>query len=373
MRRVALFSTNFLEYSQTFVHEEITRHERYSVDVFCRKRHLPEYFPFPRVHVGGPLYGATRESARFHLAFREQRFDLVHGHFGTGACYAVPYASRYRLPLVVTFHGYDVPLLSSHERYLPRNWPYAMFAPGMLERMTLGLCASHELLELLLDVGVPRQKLRLYHLGVDLKAFSHGPRRAVPRVVMVGRFIEKKGFEYGVRAFAEARRLGATGELVLIGSGEREARLRTLVAELELGDAVTFAGVLSSHNVAKVLSESDVLMAPSVVAIDGNRESGVIALKEGSACGLAVLGTYHGGIPEIIEDGVTGYLVAERDVKNLGERLHRLLTDRALCVQLGQNGRAKMEREYDVNKQVVGELESYYDEAIELGRRAARV
>jgi colanic acid/amylovoran biosynthesis glycosyltransferase len=367
MRRVALFSTNFLEYSQTFVHEEIIHHRRYEVEVFCRQRHLPERFPFEPVHVGTPgWYAATRHCPKFHQVFRARPFDLVHAHFGTGACYAVPYAQRYRLPLVVTFHGYDVPLLASSERLQPKHWPYALMAPGMLKDLTLGLCASHELFELLLEVGVPRERLRLYHLGVDLTAFARGARQPVPRVVMVGRFIEKKGFEYGVRGFAEALARGAVGELTIIGTGEREAKLRGLVAELGIGHAVTFAGVLSSREVAEFLSGSDVLMAPSVVAIDGNRESGVIALKEGSACGLAVLGTYHGGIPEIIEDGVTGYLVPERDVAALGDRLHRLLTDRALCAQLGQNGRAKIEREYNLPTQV-DKLEALYDEALRLG------
>ncbi|HEY6881929.1 MAG TPA: glycosyltransferase [Polyangiales bacterium] len=369
---MALFSTNFLEYSQTFVHEEIIHHQRYEVEVFCRQRHLPERFPFSPVHVGTPLwYAATRHCPQFHRVFRERPFDLVHAHFGTGACYAVPYARRYGLPLVVTFHGYDVPLLASTERLLPVNWPYAAMAPEMLQSVTLGLCASHELFELLLEVGVPRSRLRLYHLGVDLSAFVRGPRRPVPRVVMVGRFIEKKGFEYGVRGFAEALARGAVGELTIIGTGEREEKLRALVAELGIGHAVTFAGVLKSRDVATFLSESDVLMAPSVVAIDGNRESGVIALKEGSACGLAVLGTYHGGIPEIIEDGVTGYLVPERDVSALGDRLYRLLSDRALCARLGENGRAKMEREYNLPQQV-NKLESLYDEAISLGPVHAR-
>lgn len=367
MRRVALFSTNFLEYSQTFVHEEIIHHERYEVEVFCRKRYLPERFPFEPTHIGTPgLYFATRQCPKFHRVFRQRPFDLVHAHFGTGACYAYPYAHRYGLPLVVTFHGYDVPLLASTERLLPQHWPYAAAAPTMLRHITLGLCASQELFELMLEVGVPKERLRLYHLGVDLAAFKRGLRRPRPRVVMVGRFIEKKGFEYGVRGFAEALARGAVGELTIIGTGQREAKLRGLVAELGIGHAVTFAGVLSSREVATFLSESDVLMAPSVVAIDGNRESGVIALKEASACGLAVVGTYHGGIPEIIEDGVTGYLVPERDVAALGERLHRLLSDRALCAQLGQNGRAKIEREYNLPRQV-GVLESFYDEALELG------
>ncbi len=366
MRRVALFSTNFLEYSQTFVHEEITHHRDYQIEVFCRKRHLPDTFPFQPVHVGGAIYWVTRESLRFHRVFRRRPFDLVHAHFGTGACYAVPYARHYRLPLVVTFHGYDVPLLLSSERLLPQNWPYALFGRPMLNALTLGLCASQELLELLLEAGVSRSRLRLHHLGVDLGAFARGPRRELPRVVMVGRFVEKKGFEYGLRAFAAARAQGAQAELVLVGDGEREPKLRALVTELGIAEVVQFAGVLRSRAVAELLSTSDVLMAPSVVAVDGNRESGVLALKEASASGLAVLGTYHGGIPEIIEDGVTGYLVPERDVNSLAARLHRVLVDRPLCEQLGRAGHAKMEREYDLEKQVL-ELERYYDEALALG------
>ena len=63
MPKVAVFSTNFLEYSQTFVYEEITHHQRYQVEVFCRARKLSDRFPFAPVHEGGLLYGVTRESA----------------------------------------------------------------------------------------------------------------------------------------------------------------------------------------------------------------------------------------------------------------------------------------------------------------------
>jgi colanic acid/amylovoran biosynthesis glycosyltransferase len=129
--------------------------------------------------------------------------------------------------------------------------------------------------------------------------------------------------------------------------------------------------VLAPREVAAQLAQADVLMAPSVVASDGDRESGVIALKEASAAGVAVLGTQHGGIPEIIDDAETGYLVAERDIAALSVRLAELLSDRALCERLGRAGRAKMEREYDVGKRVQ-ELERLYDEAIALKPRRAR-
>jgi colanic acid/amylovoran biosynthesis glycosyltransferase len=372
MPRAAVFSTNFLDYSQTFVHQEVTHHTRYQVEVFCRRRMYPERFAFEPVHVGGTWYGLTRHSAAFHAALSSGRFDLVHGHFGTGSCYALPYVARSDLPLLVTFHGYDVPLLRSRARLWPQNWPYALLAPELLRRMTLGLCASQDLLDLLVSYGVPAERLRLYRLGIDLSRFRRGARGTTPRVLMVGRFVEKKGFEYGLRAFAACRARGLLAELVLVGTGEREAELRRLAAELALGDdAVRFAGVLSPAQVASLMADSDLLLAPSVVAADGDRESGVIAVKEASAAQLAVVGTQHGGIPEIIDDGVTGYLVPERDVDALRDRLAALLADAALRERMGAAGRSKMEREYDLRSRVAA-LEEHYDEAVDRKRLEGR-
>ena len=96
----------------------------------------------------------------------------------------------------------------------------------------------------------------------------------------------------------------------------------------------------------------------------GERESGLIVVKEAGACGLPVVGSVHGGIPEIIDEGVTGFLVQERDVGGLSDRLGSLLADEALRERMGAAARAKMEREYDVRERV-SELEDLYDEAIE--------
>ena len=101
------------------------------------------------------------------------------------------------------------------------------------------------------------------------------------------------------------------------------------------------------------------------MAENGDRDSGLIVVKEASACGVVPIGTHHGGIPEIIDDGVTGYVVPERDVDALSERLGRLMADRALRAQMAAAGRAKMEREYDNRKRVAALAESY-DEALRL-------
>lgn len=368
---VALFSTNFLAYSQTFVYEEIRHHERYDVEVFCRARRLPERFPFAPVHVGGALYPLTCRDAAFDARFRARGFALVHAHFGLGAVYARPFARRHGLPLVVTFHGYDVPLLASPRRFLPQHLRYAMLGPRVLRDMTLGLCASTELQALLEAQGVPAEKLRVHRLGVDLAAFQPGARAAAPlQVVMIGRFVEKKGFRYGLEAFARVAQRHPALELTLIGEGDREPELRRLAEQLGVMTRVHFTGPLAPDAVAARLGASHVLLAPSVVDAAGNRESGLIVVKEASAAEVVPIGTRHGGIPEIIDDGATGFLVPEHDVAALADRLDRLVTDAALRERLGRAAREKMLREYDVRARGRA-LEAWYDEARALHARAA--
>jgi len=360
---VALFNTNFLPYSQTFVYEEIRRHERYSVEVFCRTRLLADRFPFEPVHVGGMLYGLTCREAAFNARFRTAGFALVHAHFGLGAVYARPFARRHRLPLVVTFHGYDVPLLSSPTRWLPQHLPYAVMGPRVLEEMTLGLCASAELHDMLVALGVPADRLRVHRLGVDLSHFTPGTRPDGEfRVVMIGRFVEKKGFEYGIRGFATVARDEPRLRLTVIGDGERGEALRRLAAAEGVLDRVEFTGPLPPVEVAARLATSHVLLAPSVVDREGNRESGLIVVKEASACETVPIGTRHGGIPEIIDDGTTGYLVPERDAAALAVRLRDVARDPALWKRLGSAARQKMQREYDLDQRVRS-LETLYDEA----------
>jgi colanic acid/amylovoran biosynthesis glycosyltransferase len=150
--------------------------------------------------------------------------------------------------------------------------------------------------------------------------------------------------------------------LTIVGNGPLAGLLRELVAELGLTSRVEFTGALAPAELRARLGNADILLAPSVVAANGDRESGVIVVKEACACGVVPVGTRHGGIPEIIDDEVTGYLVPERDVDALADRLSRLASDRDLRRRMATAGRAKMEREYD-NRQRVQALAEYYDAA----------
>jgi glycosyltransferase involved in cell wall biosynthesis len=368
-RRVALFCTNFLPTSQVFVYEQLRQYRRSEVDVFSWRRHNEQRFPFPRVHVAEASYVLRGHSRRFSRAFAARRYDLVHAHFGQAGAYARHFAAESRIPLVVTFHGYDVPLLTSRRRFLPLHLPYALGGKALLRDMRLGLCASTELKQMLLDAGVEEDRLRVLRLGVDLTRFPFANEQSEPRVLMVGRLVEKKGFEYGLRAFAYALSLGASAQLTIVGEGERLQRLKRLSSELGIGPRLSFVGSRSNEEVAALLARTRVLLAPSVVARDGNRESGLIVVKEAAAAGVVPIGTWHGGIPDSIEDGVTGYLVQERDWRGMGERLASLLSNEPLRLELAHAGRRKMEREFD-NRVLVAALEDVYDEVCERARPA---
>jgi colanic acid/amylovoran biosynthesis glycosyltransferase len=346
------------------VYEQLRQYRRSEVDVFAWRRFNSERFAFPRVHLAEPGYVLRGQSRRFARIFAERRFELVHAHFGPAGAYARRYAARHRLPLVVTFHGYDVPILSSRRRFLPLHLPYALGSGALLRELRLGLCASEELKRLLIGLGVAPERLLVHRLGIDLERFAFTDEPREPLVVMVGRLVEKKGFDDGLRAFAHARSLGARARLSIVGEGELRRSLEQLARRLGVAGEVSFLGSRSNEQVAQLLSRARVLLAPSVVARDGNRESGLIVVKEASAVGTVPIGTVHGGIPESIEHGETGFLVAEHDFQAMGEHLARLLCDETARSRMARAARGKMEREFD-NRTVVARLEDVYDEVCE--------
>jgi glycosyltransferase involved in cell wall biosynthesis len=351
-------------------------HDRYAPQVFCRKRSNADQFSGYPVHaveewpdrprpLKGALYRATRRSQHFDRVFASGGFDLIHAHFFYDARYAMRWSRAYHTPLVVTLHGVDVGVLTGLARLSPR-WLPVWLSRGRIFRDTdLFLADSTELRDLIVELGCPPEKARVHRLGVDIDRFS--PRKmelsGTPEVLMVGRLVEKKGHEFGIRAAALARDEGLEFRLTLLGEGKFRPRLESLVRSLGLEDRVFLPGAVSHDQVRKALGTTAVLIAPSVVARNKDRESGMLAPKEASACGVPVVGTWHGGIPEIIDDGETGFLVPERNVEALGQRLIQLLQSQELRDKLGRAARAKMMREYDLRDRSAA-LEEIYDSVL---------
>ena len=111
------------------------------------------------------------------------------------------------------------------------------------------------------------------------------------------------------------------------------------------------------------MEASEILLCPSIVAKNGDRESGILVAKEAAARCKPVIGTYHGGIPEIIDDGKTGFIVQERDSDAMAQKLDLLLSNDQLRCDMGIAARKKMENEYRYEDRIDA-LEKHYDEVI---------
>ena len=382
MRRVAHFSSDFLPASQAFVYQEVTRHVRYEVDAFAQRRQNPDRFPFERLHTlvpeRGPLgwaeyltFVATRWSPSFLWRFHLLRFKLIHAQFGPAAVYAMPYADRFDLPLICTFGGIDVAALEPGLRRRPDYLFYQHHAPAMLRRVDRFLAVSRDLADRLVRLGAPADRVHVYHRGVETPAACPerpAPGPLGPTILMVGRFVEKKGFEDGLEAAAALVREGHPLQVRMIGDGPLRERYETMAREFGLGSRLAFAGHVSQAEVFEEMCRADIFMAPSVTAFTGDTEGIPNVLKEANARGLPAVVTRHGGLPEVVDDGETGFVVPEHAPRSIAGRLRDLVTRRDLRTRMGIAAWRKMRNEFDIDARVAV-LEDHYDAVIQDRRK----
>lgn len=370
-RKIALFSTSFLPYSQTFLYDEIRAHsENYDITVFCKDRQNEDRFPYDQFHkpkgkISEIIYHNIGYWPSFNKIIGNSNFDLIHAHFGFGAVYALPYVKKFKTPFVVTFHGVDVASLIGLQKYKYKRWRYYLRHKQIFDHATLLLAASEELRALLIELGADPAKVKVYHLGIDLSKFEYQEPEPAEQInfVMIGRFTPKKAHLYVLKAFENIIKDGMNASLTFIGAGDLKNKALKFVEEHDLSRHVTFKGILTPLEVSEVLRSSDVLVAPSVVAFDQDRESGLIVVKEAGSVGVPAIGTWHGGIHEIIDDGKTGFLIPERNIPELVQKMKLFINHPELIKKFGKASRIKMEKDYDLFNQVK-KLEELYEEAI---------
>jgi colanic acid/amylovoran biosynthesis glycosyltransferase len=297
-----------------------------------------------------------RRTARF---LPTRPYDICYCAFGMDA----PHALRLRRlgalggELVVAFRGADT------TKYVARRGPRVYARTFRQARLLLPVCDF--LGQRLVQLGAPPERVVVHRTGIDLRRWPYREREPARdsrlRLVTVGRMVEKKGIEHVLRAVRILVDRGVDVEYRILGDGPRRERIAALAAELGVQNRVTLHGRHSQEKVRDGLEGSDVLVAASVTAADGDEEGIPNVLKEAMALGLPVVGTRHAGIPELIEDGVSGFLVPERDETALAGALQRLADEPGRWAAMGRAGRAKIELEYDIdrlNDRLTGLLEN---------------
>ncbi len=377
---VASYCATFLKPEMLHIYRQIAGLRTFEPVIFCQKRENAERFPLERVQViprgagrwlrrlvqrqllDRPVTLGPRETRSLRAAIERVEPAVLHVYFGHIAVQLQPlFDALPTLPRVVSFHGADV--------LVDLDKPnYRAAALRMLASVDLALARSQSLIDALVALGCPPEKLRLHRTGIPLADFPFQPRTPPPngewRLLQACRLIEKKGLPTTLRAFAKFAARHPRARLTLAGEGHLEQPLRALAAELGVADRVHFPGFLTQPDLRRAYYDAHLFVHPSELGADGNQEGVPNSLLEAMAAGLPVFATRHGGIPEAVEHEVSGWLGPEGDADALAAALLKAAAD---WPAWGRAASEAVAEKFEQSAQVA-KLESLYREAIKLRR-----
>lgn len=365
MQSVLHYKTNFLNPSETFIHRLVSNHRSYKPSALCyNKRSFTSGLDVYDVPVKG--IGRLINFTAFHLnlplpyydhILRKQSPSVIHSHFGYDAMKLATLARRYHIPHVVSFYGSDVSRLPKEFGWKRRYRKLARLGDRFI-------AASHFMRNQLITLGFPAEKIDIVRFGLDIEHLTYRQNyRLSNEFIMVGRMVEKKGFEFAIRAVSYLVQSGTSVTLNLFGDGPLMPKMKSLVEELKLNSFVHFHGYVPVNEIITRLAEHALLLAPSVEAADGDMEGLPNTILEAMAAGIPVIASYHAAIPEAIQHKKTGFLTKERDSAALAEQLKDILEGKYDLEQIRSEARKRIENEYSVTT-MVQETEQIYSKLI---------
>ena len=292
-----------------------------------------------RLNAWKEFVGGLDTAVRYARDMQARGIGRIHAHFATKpAAVGVMAAAALGLPLTISAHARDV------------------FADGSALREKVAaaervICCSRAALDDLASKVPDRlyERLTVIRHGLDLSNYAFRPARephAPARLLAAGRFVEKKGFGYLIDAMA--RLPGCVCEVA--GSGPLEDDLRRRVDRLDLRERVTLCGWLSPEELRAKMADADVLVVPSVVARDGDRDGVPNVVLEAAAVGLPIVACNAGGLGEFVGNCETGRLVQPKDPDLIAGAVRSALATPGTTRQFAENARNKVENEYDLRE-----------------------
>jgi len=359
MHRIAVISVHRNQYSETFIRDQIRL-------LPCEVHHgyggyLPVFFNDDNPVL--PL-GALRQRAAHLVSQAAQKvdegllekavacyfsthcIDAVLAHYGPIGVKLMNICQRLGLPLFVYFHGFDAFRQQELQTYGPAY-------PQLFRQAAACFAVSREMMGQLETLGCPREKLIYNPCGADVEKFTPAEAGQRPPIFLfAGRLIPKKGPLHLLRAFQQVAKQLPESRLIVAGDGPLLRPCQQKARGLNIAEKVTFRGAVSHREVQRLMHRARAYVQPSVIAGDGDREGTPVALLEAMASGLPMIASRHGGMPDVIEEGRTGFLFDEKDNTALAGHLLRLGRDVELATRVGQAASKHVRQHFTLQKTV---------------------
>jgi glycosyltransferase involved in cell wall biosynthesis len=269
----------------------------------------------------------------------------------------LPVCQLSKTPLVVHFHGYDAYM---HDVVAANRSGYHR----LFESASAVIAVSQHMRRHLIGLGAPSDKVVFNPYGIELEDFKGArPDRNPPIFLAVGRFVDKKGPQFTIRAFSKTASAVPGSQLIMVGDGPLLGSCSELVSRLGLDANVSLVGSRPHADVARLMAGSRCFVQHSVTPASGDMEGTPLAILEAMASGLPVVATRHGGILDVVREGISGFLVDERDVETMADAMLAIASDLKTAAAFGVAGRDIVMRNYSMEVSI-GQLTAVLDEAI---------
>lgn len=287
-----------------------------------------------------------------------QKRQITHllAEYGVTGVKVMQACKQANVKLIVHFHGFD----ASNYKILQK---YSSAYQTMFHIAHKVIVVSEDMQAKLLQLQAPRNKVLNIPYGIDLNLFSAKQLYLNQKIVIsVGRLTAKKSPILNIKAFNEVVKSIPEAQLWIIGEGELRKEAECFVKELGLGANVKFWGYQKPTQIANLLQKADVFIQHSITDPRGDTEGTPNTILEASASGLPVVSTLHAGIKQAVEHGKTGFLVKEGDYLEMAKYIVYLLEKPSIAKKMGQAGRQKMQKEYNLPIQIAKLRQAIFEE-----------
>ncbi|MBC8388142.1 MAG: glycosyltransferase [Actinobacteria bacterium] len=288
---------------------------------------------------------------------------IIHAHFGIGGALALPLCKELNIPLITTFHGYDITVKDEiarksflgHRMFLKRR-------KELSKKGSLFIAVSNFIKNKLYDKGFPSDKIVVHYIGIDTEYWK--PSSNIirePIILFVGRLVEKKGCKFLIKAMSLVGKKFDKVRLIIIGDGPQRKNLESLARKMLRN--YDFLGEVRSEVVKYWMNQAQVFCVPSIEAQNGDSEAFGMVFAEAQVMGVPVVSHNHGGIPEVVINGKTGFLVKEKDYNAIAKNIYLLLTNNDLRNKMAKAGSIHIISNFDLKKQS-DQLENIYQDIV---------
>jgi colanic acid/amylovoran biosynthesis glycosyltransferase len=387
---VASYCAYFLKAEMRHVYRQIAGLKNVKTFVIARHRMNAHEYPFDDIEIlNQKVHGMVRIVDRPNLKYEEHLSpfvyrgeyegirkilnrrdpDLMHVYFGHSGVHLLPFIRRWNRPCIVSFHGKDVQPRLEEIGYLAD-------LKTLFSEVALVLVRSESIAERVRVLGCDPAKIRLNRTSVPMEQFREVPHRCLPtkhawKVVQASRLIPKKGLFTSLKAFKAFADVYPNATFEIAGEGPLRPELECETQKLGLREKVRFIGFLNQNDLHELYSRAHLFIHPSEITPDLNQEGVPNSMLEAMATGLPVVATRHGGIPEAIEDGVSGFLVEEGDAHSLAERMLQLAGNRELRDSMGAAGAKQVREKFDSARGIAVLEDCYRNVLLQAGHVSA--